>query len=230
MVDCLQTERIEVNIPNILPVLPLRDVVAFPNLILPLLIGRQKSMNAVEHALRKGKVVFLIAQRDINVENPLVQDVYTIGTIGMILRTIRSKETRGKIKVLVQGICKARLIDLIQIEPIWIAIVIKEVAVKSAGEIVDIEPLVLTVKEKLGRLVFNYGKAFPIDVMVVVENSSDPEKLAFLIAANLGLESSQTQEILEIDNPTHKLMRVNEILDNQIGLLTARNSPKKYDE
>lgn len=82
----------------------------------------------------------------------------------------------------------------------------------------------------MGRVVFNYGKVFPIDVMTVEENLSDPKKIAFLIAANLGLESSQAQEILEIDNPTHKLMRVNEILDKQIGLLTANNSHKKNDE
>lgn len=230
MFERLQTERIEINIPNLLPVLLLRDVVAFPHLAMPLLVGRQKSVKAVEYALKKERLVFLIAQRDVNIENPSVRDVYSIGTVGIILRTMRVKETGGKIKVLVQGICKARILDIIQTEPLWIATLEKDITVKSEGHMSDIEPSVLTLKEKLDRLVFQYGKAFPMDVMAVVENLNNPEELAFLIAANLGLESSHAQEILDIENLEHKLLRVNEFLDVQIGLLAVRHSKRKHDE
>ena len=218
------------KIPKELPVLPMRDVVAFPRLVLPLFVGRQKSVKAVEYALKKERLVFLIAQRDVNIENPSVQDVYSIGTVGIILRTMRIKETDEKIKVLVQGICKARIRDIIQIKPFWIASLEKDITVQSELHVSNIEPLVSELKEKLDRVVFKYGKVFPIDVMAVVENLNDPEQLAFLIAANLGLESSQAQEILEIDNLAHKLLRVNEFLDEQIGLLAVRNSKRKHDE
>lgn len=224
MDNLLHLDGLEVKISDKLPVVPVRDVVVFPNHILPLFVERQKSEKAVEYALKKERLVFLSAQKDMNIENPSVQDIYFIGTIGIILRTIRAKARSGKIKILVQGICKARILEVIQTEPFWIASWEKDIKVTSEAHMADIEPLVSTIKDKLDRLVFKHGKAFLLDIMAVVENLTDPERLAFLIAANLGLESLKAQEILEIENPTHKLMRLNEFLDEQIVSLSKNKS------
>lgn len=219
MVKLLKLDEIKAKIPGKgkLPVLVLRDVVAFPKLILPLFVARQKSVEAVKYALRTDKLVILVAQKDINIENPDVQDLYSIGTVGIILRTMRVKETGDKIKVLVQGLCKARILDIIQTEPHWMATFVKEEPSKSQCDISESEQLVLAVKEKLDQLIFNYGKEFPVEVMAVVENLTDPEQLAHLVAANIGLKTEQAQEILEINDPMKKLMRVSENLDEQIS-------------
>lgn len=193
----------------------------------PFFVGRQKSVKAVEYALEKERTVLLTAQKDVNIETPSVQDVYSIGTVGIILRTMRVKETDRKIKVLVQGIRRARILNFIQTEPFWIATLAKEVPGKAEGDSAETEHLISTIKEKLDQLIFKYGKAFPIDVMAVVENLTDPEELAFLITANLGLKSFQAQEMLEIENQRHKLMRTNEFLDEQLGILSGKGKTEE---
>ena len=203
------------DIPNILPVLPMRDVIAFPNLSLSLLVAREKSIQAVEYALKQEKLVFLIAQKEVNIENPSREDIYSIGTIGVILRTMRAKDTISKMKVLVQGICRASILEIIQTEPFLKATLKKHIPIEES-HMSDIEPLILTVKDNLNRLVFKYGKTFPIEVMAVLENLHDPEQLAYLIASNLDIEPSKAQQILEIEIPLHKLTRINGFLAQQI--------------
>jgi ATP-dependent Lon protease len=225
----LQLNEMEAKIPEKLALLVLRDVVAFPHLVLPLFVGRNKSIKAVEYALEKDKLVFLVAQRDFDIENPDAEDIYSIGTVGIILRTMRVKEKGDKLKALIQGLCKARIFDIIQMEPFWMATLVKEETGKSQCEISEIEPLVLAVKEKLDQLIFNYGKEVPVEVIAAVENFTDPKKLAHLIAANLGLEPFQAQEILEIDDPVKKLLSVSEILDEQIGLFREGKTQKGHD-
>ena len=204
-------------------------MVSFPGLIVPLLVARQKSIRAVEYALKKDKLVFLVAQRDFDIENPDAEDIYSIGTVGIILRTIRVKETGNKVKVLAQGLSRARILDIIQTEPHWMATFVKEETGKSQCDIVEIEQLVLAVKEKLDQLIFNYGKEFPVEVIAVVENLTDPEQLAHLVAANIRLESFRTQEILEINDPMEKLNRVSEILDEQIVFSRKEKTQKGHD-
>lgn len=230
MVNLMRLDRIEVKIPANLPVLPVRDVVVFPNHILPLFVERPMSIKAVEYALKTDKIVFLIAQRDLNIENPAVQDLYSIGTVGIILRMIRLQEKDNKMKVLFQGLCKARILDFIQSKPFYIANVERKEAKKSEVGMPETQQLILAVKEKLDEAIFKYGKAFPGDILAVIEDLMDPEELAHLVAANLCLESFRAQEILEIENPSQKLIRVSEILDEQIGLLKEGKTQKEHDE
>lgn len=218
MVNLLKLDEIKVIIPGKLPVLVLRDVVAFPDLTLPLLVGRQKSVEAVKYALRTDKLVILVAQKDINIENPDVEDIYSIGTVGIILRTMSVREKDDKIKALFQGLSKVKILEIIQTEPYWMGTLVKQEAGKSQYDISESEQLVLAVKEKLDKLIFNFGKEFPVEVMAVIENLTDPEQLAHLVAANIGLESFRTQKILEIDDPVKKLMSVSEILDEQTSI------------
>jgi ATP-dependent Lon protease len=230
MLNPVEFNGAEIEIPGSLPILPLRDVVAFPDFILPLFVGRERSAKAVEYAIKNDKVVFLTAQRDLNIKDPAVEDLFTIGTIAIILRMMRVPEQGDKMKVLVQGLCKGRILDFIQTQPFLIAAVEKEEKEKSDIKTADAEHLIAAVKEKVDKLVFNYGKKVPADILVVIENLEDSEKLAHLVAANIGLDVSQAQEILEIGNPTQKLIRVGEILDEQIGILKGEKERKEHIE
>jgi ATP-dependent Lon protease len=223
MINPIKLDETKTKIPEKLPVLVLRDVVAFPDLTWPLLVGRQKSVESVKYALRTDKLVILISQKDFNIEDPDEEDIYSIGTVGIILRTMRVRETDDKIKVLVQGLCKVRILDIIETEPHWMATLVKQEASKSQCDISEREQLVLAVKEGLDQLI-NYGKKFPADILAFIENLTDPEKLAHVIAANIGLESIKAQDILEIDDPMKKLKRVKEILDDQISLFKEGKS------
>jgi ATP-dependent Lon protease len=216
MINPIKLRGIEVKIPRILPVLPLRDVVAFP-LILPLFVGRQKSISAVEYALKTDKLIFLVAQRDINIDDPDPADLYSTGTVAIILRMIRLRDDDNRMKVLFQGLSKGRILDFIQLKPFYMANVERQETESSGTVIQATMKLMLEVKGKLD-VVFNYGKTFPVEVMAVIENLTDPEQLAHLIAANLGLEPFRAQEILEINDPVKKLMSVSEILDEQTSL------------
>lgn len=106
MLNLSQFKGIEVKMPKTLPVLPVRDVVLFPDLILPLFVGREKSVKAVEYAIKTDRLVFLTAQRQLNIESPAVSDLFSIGTLGIILRMMRVPEQVDKMKVLFQGLCK----------------------------------------------------------------------------------------------------------------------------
>lgn len=201
-----------IEIPENLPILPLRDIVVFPKHILPILVGRERSAKAVEYAIKTDKLVFVTAQRDIKIEDPAVEDMFTIGTIAILTRAIRVKQG-DNLKVLVQGLCKGRIRDFIQTHPFLLASVEKDDKEKSYIETAEVERLIVAVKEKLDKLVFHHGKTFPADILVVIENLEDAEKLAHLVAANISLEVSQAQEILEISDPTEKLIRVAHFLD-----------------
>jgi len=209
----------EIEIPGTLPILSLRDIVAFPNHIFPLFVERERSVKALEYAIKTDKLVFLASQRDLNVEDPAIEDLFTVGTIAIILRAIRVPGQGDKMKVLVQGLCKGRIRDFIQTQPFLFALVEKEEKKKSDIKTAESEHLIAAVKEKLDKLIFNYGKTFPADILVVIENLEDSEKLAHLVAANIGLDVSRTQEILEIGDPTEKLIIVARLLDLMIDNL-----------
>ncbi|MBI5640645.1 MAG: LON peptidase substrate-binding domain-containing protein [Nitrospirae bacterium] len=207
---------IKPKFPGRYPVLPLRDIVVFPYHIVPLFVGRQKSALVVEHALQTDKLVFLTAQRDLRIEDPTAEDIYPVGTVGIILRMMRDKESPDRMKILVQGICKARILGIFQSDPFYIVVLGNRESEKSERSKPETEAFILPVKEKLDKLISEQGATVRADIMVVIENLEDPEKLAHLVTANIGLEVSQAQEILEIGDPIQKLMRTGDILDGLI--------------
>ena len=101
------TENRDLNIPNELPLLPVRDVVIFPYMILPLFVGREKSIAAVEAALSRDRMIFLATQREMGEEEPQPEDIFTVGTVAMIMRMLKLPD--GRVKILVQGLAKGRL-------------------------------------------------------------------------------------------------------------------------
>ncbi|MEJ2697744.1 MAG: endopeptidase La [Candidatus Sulfobium sp.] len=209
----------EVQIPDSLPVLPVRDIVVFPYMIIPLFVGREMSIKAIDRALGTNRMILLLTQKDLGIENPTVNDLYTVGTVGMIMRMLKLPD--GRVKILVQGLSKARVTGFSQTENFFSADIQKIEEIKPAALSIEEEAQIRTVKEQLDKAV-SYGKTILPDIMVVIENLDDPGRLADLVASNLGLKAEQAQEILEIIDPVLRLKRVSEILSREIELLMVQ--------
>lgn len=213
-----QKER-QPEIPEELPVLPVRDIVVFPYMIIPLFVGREMSINAIESALAKDRLVMLLTQKDMSVESPTPQDLYQVGTVGMIMRMLKLPD--GRVKILVQGLSKARVKEFLQQEPFY-RVAIEKIPEQPPGELtIEVEALIRAVREQLDRAV-NLGKTIIPDIMVVIENLEDPGRLADLVASNLGLKTEQAQEVLEILDPVERLKKVSEVLSREVELLAVQ--------
>jgi len=207
-----------IEIPKRLPLLPIRDIVVFPYMVLPLFVGREMSIKAIEVALEGNRMIFLASQKDINVENPSPSDLYSVGTVGVIMRMLKLPD--GRIKILVQGVARAKTLKFLQKEPFY------QVEIKTFPDVsnpvsIETEALMRNVKEQIEKLV-SFGKVILPDIMVVIENVDDAGKLADLAVANMGLKVEQAQDILEITDPIQRIKRINEALGKEIELLSMQ--------
>ena len=208
-----------VEIPDQLPLLPVRDIVVFPYMVLPLFVGREMSIKAIEAALAGNRMIFLATQKALDVENPTPDDIHTIGTVGIIMRMLKLPDER--IKILVQGLSKAKISGYIQTEPYYSVRIEKINETKAATSTLESEAVMRTVKEQIERIV-SLGKVLIPDVMVVIENLEDPGRLADMIASNLGLKVEVTQSVLEITDPLKRLRQISEILAKEIEVLSMQ--------
>ncbi|MBI5203842.1 MAG: endopeptidase La [Nitrospirae bacterium] len=219
MANLAEKEEKEVEIPDSLPVLPVRDIVVFPYMILPLFVGRDMSIKAIEHSLSTNKMVMLLTQKDLNAENPVPDELYSIGTVGLIMRMLKLPD--GRVKVLVQGLAKARAVKFSQEEPFFTAGIEKILDKKPEEITIEIEAIMRSVREQIDKAV-SLGKTILPDIMIVIENLDDPGKLADLIASNIGLKTEQAQAVLEITDNVRRLKKVSEIMNREIELLTVQ--------
>src|SRR5512136_1742915 len=210
-----KTEK-EVQIPDNLPVLPVRDIVVFPYMIIPLFVARTLSITAIDEALGKDRMIYLATQKDQTVEEPTPEQLYTVGTAALIMRMLKMPD--GRIKILVQGVARARTEKVLQEEP-FLRVQVRRMREHEAvkGDL-EAEALVRTVKEQMQK-VATLGKVVLPDIMLVAENLDDPGRLSDLLGSNLGLRVADAQAILEIADPLARLRRVNEVLAKEINLL-----------
>src|SRR5262245_33969637 len=208
-----------IKIPDVLPVLPLKDTVVFPYIILPLSVGRDKSVLAVDRALSESRVIMLVAQRDAAIDNPGEADLFEIGTAAIIMRMLKLPD--GRIRILVQGLSRARVQHISQVEPYLQAKIerIDEPGVEAPA--LEIEALVRSVKESMDRAV-TLGKGISAEVMVIAANLEDAGRLADLAASNLDLKLTEAQTVLETIEPVARLRRVSELLAREIQVLTMQ--------
>ena len=219
VLDVEQKADKEIEIPDNLPVLPVRDIVVFPYMILPLFVGREMSIKAIEHSLSTNRMVLLLTQKDLNIAIPAPEDLFAVVSIGLVMRMLKLPD--GRVKILVQGLTKAMALNYSQAEPFFKANIEKISEQKPPTLTIEDEAQVRTIKEQLEKVV-SLGKTILPDIMGVVENIEEPGRLADLAASNLGLKTEQAQEILETTNPVDKLKRVSEILAREIELLTVQ--------
>jgi ATP-dependent Lon protease len=219
----------ELVIPDELPLLPIRDVVVYPYMILPLFVGREPSIRAVNEALSKDRLIFLAAQKEITDENPNPDSIYSIGTIAMIMRMRKLPD--GRVKILVQGLMKGTATQYTQEKPFFTARV-KQIKEKAATrDMVEVEALMRTVKEQLEKVI-SLGRMLSPDILMVVDDINDAGRLADLVASNLGLKVNEAQDILEQFDPVDRLKKVNEILLKELEILAmqARIRSQARDE
>ena len=209
----------ERKMPETVPVLPVRDMVVYPFMILPLYVGREKSIRAVEEALSRDRLILLVAQKDAEVEDPSSQDIYPVGTVTMIMRVLKMPD--GRVKILVQGLARTRILEFLRKEPYFEARIaeILDDEVPTMG--VELEALIRTVKEQVSRSA-SVGKQISPDILVIINNLDHPGRLADLVASHLDLKVEQAVEILEITSPEERLRRISDFLRKEIELLEVQ--------
>ncbi|MFQ5900114.1 MAG: endopeptidase La [Thermodesulfobacteriota bacterium] len=214
-----ETKKEQFIIPDTLPLLPVRDVVVFPFMIVPLFVGREKSIGAVDIALNKDRLIFLTAQKNLTVDEPERSDIYRCGTIGMVMRMLKLSD--GRVKILVQGLSRARMKDLVQETPAHI-VSLEKIEESPIEELtLEMEALMRNAKEQLERF-STLGRVIPSEIMMIIENIQDPGKLADLIASNLGLDVEISQNILETVDPVKRLEKVSDHLMREIQVSTMQ--------
>ncbi|MCA9422280.1 MAG: LON peptidase substrate-binding domain-containing protein, partial [Nitrospira sp.] len=214
----IPTPSIE-QIPGELPLLPVRDIVVFPYMVLPLFVGREISIKAIEAALSTNRLIFLTTQKNQEVEVPEAQDLYQLGTVGVIMRMLKLPDAR--IKILVQGLTKARIQEFTKTDPFFSARIETLTESATAHPSLEKKAMIRSTREALEKIV-GLGKVLMPDVLTVIENLDDPGRLADIIASNLGLNVETTQGVLEIEDPLLRLRRVNEILGNEQDVLSMQ--------
>jgi ATP-dependent Lon protease len=207
-------------IPDVLPLLPIRDLVVFPYMIVPLRVTRPVSMEAVAKALESDdRLCFLVAQRDPSADDPTPQQFYRAGTIGMIMRMRKLSE--GGLKVLVQGLCRARIQRFVADSPCY-RVRMERTEDRVLGRSLNVEALLRSVRQNIDKL-SGLGKTIQPELSMVVQSVDDPGRMADLVASNLTLKVPEAQELLELDEPVQRLTRINQTLEKEIGILEVQS-------
>ncbi|RJO63133.1 MAG: endopeptidase La [Myxococcales bacterium] len=218
--DSMKTAR-DGGEQGIFPLLPLRDVVIFPHMMVPLFVGRAKSILALEEAMKRDKDVFLVAQKQAKVNEPEATDVYDVGTIGSIVQILKLPD--GTVRVLVEGKQRARILHFAQLEPFFLV---------EASELED--PVTDAVELKaMKRSIYSafetyldYAKKIPKDILKSLSNIESPSQLADTVVLSLNLKLRERQELLELVDPRARLEKLYEILQREIEILQVERRIK----
>ncbi|MEW6429218.1 MAG: endopeptidase La [Thermodesulfobacteriota bacterium] len=196
-----------------------RDVVVFNYMIIPLFVGRPASVSAVQDALAKDKLLMLVTQKDAAADEPGPDEIYSVGMVCVIMRTLKLPD--GRLKVLVQAIRKAKVREIVQSEPHFICS-IEEIEDQDVTEIpVEVEALMRTVREQTEKILSLRG-VMSSDLMVILNNIEDPGRLADLVVSNLRLKTAESQMVLEIFDPILRLKKVSEFLTKELEVSTVQ--------
>jgi len=212
-------ERQDIEIPDELPLMAVRDVVVFNYMIMPLFVGRNSSVEAVNEALTKDKLLMLLTQKDATQEDPKSEDLYQVGMVSMIMRTLKLPD--GRLKVLVQALTKAKIKEYIQEEPFF-KVRPEVVEEQEPEEInVQIEALMRTVREQTEKVMSLRG-ILSSDLVMIMNNIEEPGRLADLVGSNLRLKIPEAQSVLECFDPVERLKLVAEYLNKELEVSTMQ--------
>ncbi|MCS6875627.1 MAG: endopeptidase La [Aquificaceae bacterium] len=205
-----------------LPMMPLRDLVVFPTMVVPLFVGRGFSIRAVEEALKKDRLIFLVLQKDKATETPTIEDLYSVGTIAHVIRSSPIEEYR--LKILVQGIKRGRLLEYTQKGDFFTATVeiIQEQELEPENLPKEVKAYVRSVKEHLETAV-SLGKRIIPDLLMLIRELEEPGRLADLVASLLDVKSSEAQKVLETVDPVKRIQLVHQFIQSEVGLLEVQS-------
>jgi ATP-dependent Lon protease len=199
---------------DIFPVLPLRDIVVFPHMIVPLFVGREKSVRALEDVMKDDKQILLVAQKNASQDDPTKEDIYSVGTIASVLQLLKLPD--GTVKVLVEGGSRARIVDFLDNKDFFQAHARMIPDLVSTGK--DVEALARSAVSQFESYV-KLNKKVPPEVLVSVNQIEDPSKLADTIASHLALKISDKQELLEVESVSERLEKVYGFMESEISVL-----------
>jgi len=194
--------------------MPIRDVVIFPYMMTPFVVGRESSVHALEEALAADKKIFLATQHDASVDEPKPNEIYQVGTIVNIVQSLKLPD--GNIKVLVEGIERGKILQISESEGFM------QVSVRVARYATETNPQIETAMQRVTSLFEQYVKlcqSLNYETMIAAVRMEDPAKLTDTIAANLQLSIEEKQELLEIFDPAERLNRIGDVLDIEIEKL-----------
>ncbi len=212
-----------------LPLLPLRDIIVFPHMVVPLFVGRQKSIKALEESVAGDKLIFLATQRDAKVNDPIANDIYAVGTVGHVVQLLRLPD--GTVKVLVEGKHRGQVVQYVeQNDFFWADVEEVEETTQRQAEIDALVRSVNTAFESYVRL----NKKIPPEMIMSVSALDDPSRLADTIIAHLGIKLEDKQTLLETIDPADRLEKVLSFTRSEIEILEVerriRNRVKKQME
>src|SRR5277367_6671558 len=214
---------------DLMAVLPLRDIVVFPHMIVPLFVGREKSVRALEAVMKEDKQILLVAQKNASQDDPSVEDIFRVGTVSTILQLLKLPD--GTVKVLVEGGRRAKIVSFKETEAYFEAKT--EMMPDVAGEKKDLEALGRTVVSQFEQYIKLNKKIAP-EVLVSLNQIEEPSKLADTVASHLNLKIPEKQDLLEIAKVSERLERAFGHMESEIGVLQVekriRNRVKRQME
>ena len=219
----------QLQIPDELPILPLRDIVIYPFMIVPLFVSRDRSIRAVDEALSQNRMILLVSQKDVDKEEPAQDDLYKIGTVAVIMRMLKLPD--GRIRILIQGLSRAQVDSVVVGSDYAKARVTPIYEPFPLSNSLEVEALVRNVRGLMERAA-SLGKNISPEVLAIIANLEDAGRLADLAASNLELKVEDGQSILDIAEPIARLRRVNDLLNKEIDVLTVQqeiNSQARAD-
>ena len=214
------TEGEQPVIPELLPVMPFNDFIVFPMMVLPILVNRDDAVAAIDAALAQDRIVLLVAEKSAGEEEPQRRkNFYEVGTAAAIIRMLKLPD--GRTRVIVQGLMRARVKELIQEKPYSIARIARlEDAEVTAGE-AESTAWIRDLRESLERAI-SMGKTISPEILMFAANVEDPGRLADLAATTLDLDTSEAQKLLEETDPLKRLKSVHKLYSNELQVLAVK--------
>ena len=211
------------------PVLPLRDIVVFPHMIVPLFVGREKSVRALEDVMKDDKQILLVAQKNAAQDDPTTADIFSVGTVGTVLQLLKLPD--GTVKVLVEGTHRARIVRFTENEEFFQCLA--EVLPDADSENKEIEALSRSVVTQFEQYI-KLNRKIPPEVLVSINQIDNPSKLADTVASHLSLRIPEKQELLEAPTVAVRLEKIYAFMEGEIGVLQVekriRNRVKRQME
>lgn len=203
------------DLPKILPMLPVRDVVVFPSMVLPIAVGREKSIRALEEAMTSERYIFVATQKNLQIEDPTPDDIYNIGSVCEVLQMLKMPD--GTLKILIECVARAEWTEFKLTDKGYV-----EVGLNIFDENIEKTPEVEAVMRRIVSLFEQYVKLnprMPMEISISVSNIQEPSKLADTIASHISIKSNEKQAILEAVNPLKRLNKIIQILNTEIEIL-----------
>ncbi|MHB0913629.1 MAG: endopeptidase La [Armatimonadota bacterium] len=214
-----EPEEESVQIPDKLPLLPIRDAVYFPHMIFPLFAGREKSVRALDEAMARDRLIVLVAQKEIGTDDPVPEDIYNVGLVAGIMQI--TKVPDGTVRLVLEGIERVRLSEYTRTEP-YFEVCVDPIPTSEETNI-EIEALMRSATSQFEQIV-NLGRSIPPEALINIMNINEPGKLADTITPYLPLRVESKQDILETIPVRERLEKLNVLLKKEIEILEIQRS------